>query len=152
MKKLCLALALFLSFLSGARAEERATPEDAQELVKTAVAYLKKHGTEKAFKEFQNKNGPFVFKDLYIFVNSLDGKTLVHPIDPSRIGMDVSQAKDPDGKLYVQERLTIAKTKGSGWQEYKYKNPETNKVEVKVSYLERVGDFILVAGAYKDKK
>ncbi len=149
MKKVYLALALSLALFSGARAEERATPEDAQDLVKTAVAYLKKHGAEKAFKEFGNRNGPFVFKDLYIFVNSMDGKTVVHPIDPARVGMDVSQAKDPDGKLYVQERIAIAKTKGSGWQEYKYKNPETNKIEVKVSYLERVGDYILVAGAYK---
>lgn len=152
MKKPFLALGLALAIFSSARAEERATPEDAQELVKTAVAYLKKHGTEKAFKEFQNKNGPFVFKDLYIFVNSIEGKTLVHPTDPERVGMDVSQAKDADGKLYVQERIAIAKTKGSGWQEYMYRNPATNKVEPKVSYLERVGDFIIVAGAYKNKK
>jgi len=152
MKKLLPALCLSLAVLSVARAEERATPEDAKDLVKTAVAYLKKHGTEKAFKEFQNKNGPFVYKDLYVFVNSLEGKTLVHAVDPGRVGMDVSQAKDADGKLYVQERIAIAKAQGSGWQEYKYRNPVTNKIEPKVSYFERVDDFIIVAGAYKNPK
>jgi cytochrome c len=149
MKKLIVAVGLALAVLSTARADERATAEDAESLVKNAVAYLKRHGPEKAFKEFQNKNGPFVFKDLYVFVNSIDGKTVVHPTDPERVGMDVSQAKDPDGKLYVQERLEIAKTKGSGWQEYKYRNPATNKVEGKISYIERVGDYVVVAGAYK---
>ncbi|GEJ57149.1 cache domain-containing protein [Anaeromyxobacter diazotrophicus] len=151
MKKLLAALGAAFLLAAPAFADERATPADAEALVKNAVAYLKRHGREKAFKEFQKLNGPFVYKDLYVFVNSIEGKTLVHPTDPERIGMDVSKAKDPNGKLYVQERLEIAKTKGSGWQEYGYRNPATNKVETKVSYIERVDDLVIVAGAYKQK-
>ena len=65
------------------------------------------------------------------------------------IGKDQKDAKDADGKLYVQERLEIAKEKGKGWQEFKFNNPATNKVETKVAYLEVVDGVIVGCGAYK---
>ena len=43
-----------------------------------------------------------------------------------------------------------AKTKGSGWVDYKYLNPETNELEHKTTYLLKVGDLILCCGAYKE--
>jgi len=39
------------------------------------------------------------------------------------IGKDLVQMKDPDGRFYVKERIEIIKTKGSGWQDYKFTNP-----------------------------
>ncbi len=150
MKKL-LALLAASFLLAGAAqaADERATPQDAEELVKTAVSYLKKHGAEKAFKEFQNKNGPFIYKDLYVMVYDLEGKCLAHGADPSRVGKNFIEAKDPDGKLFVKERMEIAKTKGSGWQDYKYKNPANGKVEAKVTYVQKEGAYVVTSGAYK---
>jgi cytochrome c len=148
MKKLFALLALLL--LSGpAAAEERATPQDAEDLVKTAISYLKKHGAEKAYATYQSKNGPFIYKDLYIMVYDLNGKCVAHGADQSRVGKDLIDAKDPDGKLYVKERVEIAKSKGKGWQDYKFVNPATKRVEQKTSYVEKVGDVIVCAGAYK---
>ncbi len=150
MKKLVATLFAAFLFASHAFAEEpRATPADAEALVKNAIAYLKRHGREKAFKEFQNPNGPFIYRDLYIFVNDMTGHTVAHGVDPSRVGMLVLNAKDADGKLYVQERLELARTKGSGWHNFKYKNPATGKVEAKTAYIERVDDLIVGSGAYK---
>jgi cytochrome c len=148
MKKLAALLALLL--LSGsALAEERAAPQDAEDLVKTAISYLKKHGAEKAYASYQSKSGPFIYKDLYIMVYDMNGKCVAHGADPSRVGKDYLDAKDPDGKLFVKERVEIAKSKGSGWQDYKFVNPATKKVEQKTSYVEKVGDVIVCAGAYK---
>ena len=57
--------------------------------------------------------------------------------------------KDAHGKAYTRERLQIAKEKGSGWQEYVYKNPANGKVEPKVVYFEKVNELVVSAGAYK---
>jgi len=142
-------LAASILLATAALAEERATPQDAEELVKTGISYLKKHGREKAFKEFQNKNGPFVYKDLYLALYDTTGKCVAHGADASRVGKSFLDAKDPDGKEFIKERVEIAKAKGSGWQDYKFKNPATGKVEQKTSYFELVGDVIFTAGAYK---
>ena len=37
----------------------------------------------------------------------------------------------------------------SGWVEYKFKSPSDNQEHDKSSYFERVGDFLVGAGAYK---
>ena len=148
MKKLFALLAILLA-TGAARAEERATPQDAEDLVKTAISYMKKHGPEKAYATYQSKTGPFIYKDLYIMVYDMNGKCVAHGADPSRVGKDFADAKDPDGKLFVKERIEIAKTKGHGWQDYKFMNPATKKVEQKTSYVEKVNDVIVCAGAYK---
>jgi cytochrome c len=149
MKKFIALLAAALSLGSPALAEERATPDDAQELVKTAIALTKRAGREKAFKEMQNKNGAFIYKDLYIIVIDLKGKCLVQGAFPERVGMDLLGAKDVDGVLYMQDRIKIAQTSGSGWQEYKFKNPANGKMEQKKVYVEKFEDTVFACGAYK---
>ena len=149
MKKLLSLLAASFLLATAALAEERATPQDAEELVKTAVTYLKKHGAEKAYKEFQNKGGPFIYKDLYVMVYDLNGKCLAHGADPSKVGKDLMEQKDANGKAYTRERIQIAREKGAGWQEYVYKNPANGKVEPKVVYFEKQGEVVISAGAYK---
>ena len=150
MRKLFPVLAAVLAIDGTARAAEvRATPEDAEELVKTAVSYVKKNGNDKAYKEFQNKNGPFIYRDLYVMVYDMNAKCLAHGADPSRVGKDWIDQKDADGKAFMRERVEIAKAKGKGIQEYAYKNPATGKVEPKVVYFEKLGDVVVSAGAYK---
>jgi len=149
MRKLLTLLAAF-AVVSTARAEDvRATPEDAEELVKTAVAYLKKQGPEKAFREFQNKTGPFIYRDLYVMAYDMNGKCLAHGGEPAKVGKVLIDQTDAAGKAYTRERLEIAKAKGQGWQDYVYKNPATGKIEPKVVYFEKVGEVVLSAGAYK---
>jgi cytochrome c len=143
-------LAAALAFASPALAvDERATPDDAKELVKTAIALTKRVGPEKAYKEMQNKNGAFIYKDLYIIVIDLKGKILVQGAFPERVGLDAWNTKDPDGVLYMQDRVKIAQATGSGWQEYKFKNPATGKIEQKKVYVEKLEDTVFACGAYK---
>ncbi len=49
----------------------------------------------------------------------------------------------------MAERIQIAKEKGGGWQEYKFTNPTTQKVEQKVAYFEKVDDVVIACGAYR---
>lgn len=128
---------------------KRGTPQEAKELVKKAIAYLKEHGKEKAFAAFSDLNGKFVDGDLYIFVYDLSGKCLAHGANPKMIGKDLIDLKDADGKAFVKERIELAKSKGSGWQDYKFTNPVTKEIEQKTAYIERVDDIIIGCGAYK---
>lgn len=148
--KLLLASSLALFVASAATAaEERATTKDAERMVHSAVAFLKKEGADKAFKVFSDPKGAFTYRDLYILVYKTDGTCVAHGQMADRVGKNFLDAKDPDGKAFIRERVELAKTKGKGWQEYKFKNPATGKVENKVAYFELVDDYIVGSGAYK---
>ncbi|SFN54023.1 Methyl-accepting chemotaxis protein [Formivibrio citricus] len=131
-----------ISFFKGTTAE-------AEALVKRAIAHIKQHGRQKAFADLSDKNGEFVNRDLFVFVYDMTGKCLAHGRNAEKIGENMMGSKDPDGKLFVKERIDIAKTKGSGWQYYKSIDPVTKKHENKTAYIEVFEDVIVASGAYK---
>jgi cytochrome c len=145
-----LALTLLVALAPAARAADAyATTKDAELLVHRAAAFLKKEGRTKALAAFNDRAGPFVYRDLYVFAYDLGGTCLAHPTKPERVGKNNLGDKDPDGRLFVKERLELARKNRTGWQNYKFHNPATNKVEQKVAYFELVDGVVLVAGAYK---
>jgi cytochrome c len=152
MKRIITSVCLTLFMLAVthvAIAAEFGTTVEAESLVKKAVAEIKANGQEKAFAEFNNPKGKFIDRDLYITVYDMTGKCLAHGANPKMIGKDLIDLKDPDGKPFVKERIEIAKTKGGGWQDYKFTNPVTKKIEPKTMYFEKTGDIIVACGAYK---
>jgi signal transduction histidine kinase len=130
-------------------AAEFGTAAEAEALVKKAVQLIKAEGKEKAFAEISNPKGKFVDRDLYIFVYDMDGKCVAHGFNQKMIGKELIEIKDSDGKLYVKERVEIAKTKGKGWQDYKFTDPITKKIEPKSAYVERLENLIVGCGVYK---
>jgi cytochrome c len=151
MHKLIVAALVATLLPLAAVAEEYATTKDAEMMVHRAVAFLKKGGREKAFAAFSDPNGQFRFRDLYVMVYDLNGVCVAHGAKKERIGKDHSGEKDADGKLFVKERIEIAKKAGKGWQEYKFQNPVSKRVEDKVAYLELADGVIVMSGAYKKR-
>ena len=81
---------------------------------------------------------------------ALGGKVLGHGANPKLVGKDLIGLKDPDGKLFIKMIDDLAKSKGKGWTEnYKFRNPVTDKVADKAIYVERVGDAWVGVGVYK---
>lgn len=153
MKKIFVLLltAMFLLVISGiSLAADKGSKAEAEAMVKKAIAYVKEVGKEKALAEFSNPKGKFIDKDLYIFVYDMNGKVLAHGFNQKMIGKDLIEMKDPDGKYYVKERIEIAKTKGKGWQEYKFTDPKDKKIDNKTAYIEKIEDMIIGCGAYRD--
>jgi signal transduction histidine kinase len=143
-------LAVFILAVSHvAVAAEFGTPAESEALVKKAIAEIKANGKDKAFAEINNTKGKFTDRDLYIFVYDMNGKCVAHGFNQKMIGKDLVDMQDPDGKFYVKERIEISKTKGKGWQDYKFTNPVTKKVENKTAYIEKIDDLIVGSGAYK---
>jgi signal transduction histidine kinase len=79
----------------------------------------------------------------------MSGTIIAHPKNPKLIGKDLINVPDPDGKMFRKEIVVVAKTKGTGWVDYKYTNPETKKIEAKTTYVVKVGEMILCCGTYK---
>ena len=117
-------------------------------MVKKAVTLIKEQGQEKAYAEFSNKGGRFHDRDLYITVLDLDGKVLAHGQREDLIGKVVIDLKDPDGKLFMRERFELARQQPSFWQNYKFMNPATKKVEPKEMYCERLNETAICGGVY----
>jgi len=145
---LIFAIGAFLA-VGSAFAAGHATKDEAVAMVNKAVAYIKAQGPEKAYAEISNKTGQFVDRDLYIVVYQLDGKVLAHGSNIKFVGKDMKDATDVDGKFYVKERIELAQKQPNFWQEYKFKDPVTNKVEPKEMYCERVENTAVCGGIYK---
>lgn len=131
-----------------AQAADRVTKPEAEAMVKKAVAHVKAHGQEKAFAEFNRKDGPFTDRDLYMVAYGRDGVVLAHGANAKMIGKNLMEIKDIDGKAFVKERVEMAKTHKSFWQEYKFNNPVSGKIEPKAMYCEPTAGFIVCGGVY----
>ena len=132
-----------------ATAADRATREEAMAMVKRAVAYIKSAGPEKAYAEITDRNGQFVDRDLYILVYRLDGRVLAHGGNAKLVGKDLADSQDVDGVYYVRDRMELAKKNPSFWQDYKFADPTTKKIEPKSTYCEVVNDTAVCGGIYK---
>lgn len=152
MKKLVMSImaaAVLFGMAGIAAAEKHGTAAEAEGMVKKAIAMAKAKGNDAAFAEINNTKGQFTKGDLYVFVYDMNGKCVAHGQNPKMIGKELIDMKDADGKAFVKERVEIAKTKGSGWQDYKFTDPLTKQIEQKRAYVERYGDLIFGSGVYK---
>lgn len=134
---------------STAFAATSATKDEAVAMVKKGVAAVTSLGAEKAYAEFSNPAGKWVDRDLYLVVFRLDGTSLAHGANPKQVGVNLMDRKDIDGKEFIRERMEMAKAKPNFWQDYKYLNPTTKKIEPKTMYCEKQNDTVVCAGVYK---
>lgn len=156
MKALLSATTLALSLAAAsvptvAIAQAKATAADATAMVKKGVAAIKAAGADKAkvYAEVNTKNAKWVDRDLYLVVYGLDGTVRAHGANTKLVGENLIDMLDIDGKPYVKERVDMAKSKGTFWQDYKFTNPTSKKIEPKSMYCERLDDMAVCAGIYK---
>lgn len=129
---------------------EYATRAEAVAMVKRAQDMFKKDGADATFKAISDpSNKEFHDRDLYVYVYELSGLCVAHGARPALIGKNLIDIKDQDGNYLVRAHIEIAKGPGSGWVSYKWPNPVNNKIEDKVSYVEKMGDnYFVGVGVY----
>lgn len=132
---------------------DAATPKEAQELLERASSYLNVNGheKEKALAEISNPTGQFVNGDLYVFVLNFNGVNLADGGNPGFVGANHSGLKDTNGKYFIKEMIETAKNKGSGWVDYTWLNPDTKKIQPKITYVKRIKgmDALIGCGVLK---
>jgi cytochrome c len=147
-------LGLFTSvFISAGavQAEERGTAAEAKAMAEKAIAHMKAAGKEKALADFTAKDTGWQSKDLYVFAITYDGDVQAHGANKALVGKNLLVLKDPSGKSFIKEFAEIAKSKGSGWVDYQFSDPQTKKNLPKTSYIIKwpAGDGYVGVGVYK---
>ena len=141
--------ALGLAALVGqVRAAEFATKAEAEAMVRKGLVYLKANGRDKTFVEIDRREGQFVDRDLYLVVYGMDGVVRAHGANAKMIGKNLMAIKDVDGKPFIKERVELARKKAPFWQDYKFTNPVSGKIEPKSMYCVPDDDLILCGGIY----
>jgi signal transduction histidine kinase len=142
----CVALGVSPAF-----ADSKATAAEATAMVKKGVAAIKAGGKDhdKLYGEITAKDSKWADRDLYLVVYGMDGSVKAHGANAKLVGNNLMDMLDIDGKPYIKERIDLAKSKGSFWQDYKFTNPTTKKIEPKSMYCEKVDDVVACAGIYK---
>jgi cytochrome c len=138
----------FILFINGSELKSAGSKADAIKMVDKAVAYYKANGRQKVIDAVNKKNGLFHKGDVYVYLLNLEGAVVAHPLNPSLIGQDSLQLRDPEGKYFVKEIVSRANEQGGYWVSYKWPNPETKKMQTKEVYCKKVDDIIFICGIY----
>ncbi|WP_417599032.1 methyl-accepting chemotaxis protein [Oceanospirillum sp.] len=86
-------------------------------------------------------------KNGYFWINDMQHKLVMHPIKADLIGKDMTDVRDPSGKLHWQEMIRVAKNQGEGFVNYTYLGPQFDTPEDKVSYVKGIPDWGWVIGS-----
>jgi signal transduction histidine kinase len=106
-------------------------------LVDKAAALVNKDG-KAAFVEFRKKDSEWFHGTTYLFAYDLKGNVLLNPAFPKREGTNVTGQKDAKGKLFHNEIIKTAETKGSGWVDYMFPKPGQTEPSQKWAYVKKV--------------
>ncbi|MBA5686049.1 cache domain-containing protein [Rugamonas apoptosis] len=134
--------------LGQVQAAELATKPEAEAMVRKGLLYLKANGRDKTYTEINKHEGQFVDRDLYLVVYGMDGVVRAHGANAKMIGKNLMAIKDVDGKAFIKERVELAKKKAPFWQDYKFTNPVSGKIEPKSMYCVPEDDLIVCGGIY----
>ena len=88
----------------------------------------------------------------YFWVNDLSPKMIMHPMTPELNGKDLSDKKDPNGKMFFVEMANVAKNKGAGIVEYMWPKPNSTEAVPKISYVKlfKPWNWVIGSGIYVD--
>lgn len=139
--------AAMLALSLNVNAADRATKDEAKAMAKKAADLFKEKGKD-AFVIFNNKQGPFVDRDLYVAVLDASGNVLAHGANEKLVGKSLAQLKDADGKPFVQDIMAHVAGNKAGWVDYRWVNPVSKEIEAKSSYIEVQGAHGFMVGAY----
>ena len=129
---------------------QHGSKDEAVAMVKRVEDIFNKEGAAATFKAVSDPSTKaFHDRDLYPFIYDLSGVCVAHGARPALIGKNLIDIKDQDGNYLIREM--IVKGPGSGWVDYKWPTPQTNKIEDKSSYVEKLGNSYFVGvGIYRE--
>jgi len=122
--------------------------DEAVNMVKKGVAYIRAHGKEKGYAEITREGSPFKDRDLYLVVYALDGLVLAHGQNHKMVNKNLIGLRDIDGKAYIRETVERARTEDQFWMDHKFTSPVTRQLHPMRMYCERLGDAVICGGHF----
>ncbi|MEJ5863559.1 methyl-accepting chemotaxis protein [Pseudomonas farsensis] len=88
----------------------------------------------------------------YFWINDLQPKMVMHPVNAKLEGQDLSSIRDPDGFALFNEMVTLAKSQGAGPVDYRWPKPGASEPVPKTSYIQlfKPWGWIIGSGVYVD--
>jgi len=130
---------------------DRMEKEFVVDMVNAAVREINERG-ESSFVTFHDHTGPFLAKEAYVVVFSMQGIDLVNPGFPDLEGTNVMDLKDINGKLIVKEMFRLVNQKGAGWVEYMWPRPGQSIPTLKSTYVTKAKhngkEYLVSCGIY----
>ncbi|HCY64731.1 MAG TPA: methyl-accepting chemotaxis protein [Oxalobacteraceae bacterium] len=124
--------------------------DEAQRMVSDGVDFVRAYGRNAFIADVcKQEKSQFIDRDLYFSVYDTDYKFVANGANQRLIGVDGKVLRDSDGKLFVVEIVNMAKSRGSGWVDYKWPHPLTKEIQSKSVYLEIVDDLVISCGFYR---
>ncbi len=124
-----------------------ATEERAKALAEKAAAFLRDKGAAIALPVFTARSEGFGVGDLYVFVFDLDGTLVASGGWPDQVGSRL--VGDRLAGRYASFLRIAESRRGRGWAHYSWYSPCTRTMQPKMSYIIRVGGYMVGVGVYK---
>jgi len=120
-----------------------------KEYVDAAAGYAQINGRTTALAVFNNRTGPFVTGDVYVYALDYAGNALALPFQPERVGTNFLSLNDSSGKPYTDIEIQLVRS-GGGYLLYHYPDPAANLTsQLKISYVRPVDEtYWIGAGIY----
>ena len=127
----------------------QASADEAHAMVVRALGHIGAVGREQAFADFHDAAGPFIDRDLYVFVVDRNGLFTVFGANPQLVGQPASAIPGLEPTTFL-ERAWAAADSGGGWIQYEVQSPGTRVVAAKESFILPLGQAELIGcGAYR---
>jgi uncharacterized protein len=149
-----LSAVMFFAFLTvPSHAAQFGTADEAVAMVKRVQARFQRDGAERTFAAVTAQDPAFRDRDLYVYIMNFDCVIQAHAARKELLGVSLFNFRDQDGIYPARNTVETARTKGSGWIDYRWTNPKTGQVEAKSTYVEKLGDrYAIGVGIYKDEQ
>lgn len=137
---------------STARLADLQSRSELQQFVRCAAAHVNEVGWPQAVQDFQTdahwQDGP-----IYLFALDTDGVIIFDVSGSSQPGEDRLEGRDADGKAHIARFLFAHRMFGEGYTTYRWRNPETETLDLKVTYVHPVhrsyqGREAIIAAGY----
>jgi methyl-accepting chemotaxis protein len=128
---------------------QQGTAEEAVALVESAMGMARRGTATEALLAAVNDPGqPFHDRDMYVFALAADGSYRAFGGNPARVGVRVQELPGVHGEQLLADIIAQAE-RGPGWVEYDFRNPSTQQVQTKMSFVCKHGGLYWGCGVYK---
>jgi methyl-accepting chemotaxis protein len=129
--------------------DEFGNKDDAVALVEAAIAYAEEARMRDLIEAINDLCArTFADRDLYLVVARLDGEIVAHGGNPRLVGLDTRKLLDADSTPFGAQLLAVSRSQGTGWVDFRFAHPVTQKISSKSAYVKRHGDFFIACGFY----
>jgi cytochrome c len=153
MKRIALLAALiaFVGLLASGLAlfaADRGSPAEAKVMLQHAIAHYKAVGRKQALADFTAKKPPFSDRDLYVVCISSEHIVVANGGFADHVGTRGDLMKDLDGKGVAEAAWGVTSGTGEGTVRYRWLNPSSRTMEIKMTFFARVGTDVCGVGVY----